>query len=714
MDLVQLKDVELFKSLPDSTLSELSLKCQTVILQPGETLFKDGDPGHSMYAVLDGHLTIFKEDQEIAQINNGQVFGEMAIIESKNRSATVQAAEQTTLMEITKPQFDLLLASNEQFLFSLLTTLSDRSRGNISDLAMGYKKKEAQERISVHLLRILDDSPNEIYIIDSSDHRFVRGNSLALNNLGYDKDEIAKCTIFDVIKNLTPDTFDKLSRPLLNNGNSFATFQGLHRRKNGTEYNSEIRLKLLQKDTSPLYVAMAVDKTERLLMEERLETLAYFDPVTNLPNIALAKDRLRVSISQADRREKLIAVVIVSIVNYKSISHSLNPHMGELLLKDIGKRLEVCLRKEDTVARMEGEDFLLILSGASHQRFITLMAQKILQSLEPMFTIDNHDINIRTTMGISLYPHDGKDPHSLVKNAQAALWSAREKDKHPFQYYNPAFLFQSAKKVDMEADLRKALEREEFELHFQPKFDLATGKLAGMESLIRWCHPEKGWVPTLEFILAAEENRLIIPIGEWVLQTACRQIKQWLSMGLDPINVSVNLSGHQFNQDDLVQKVEKQVVQTGIDPKFLELELTETVLMENSNSAISRLNALSEFGLRLSIDDFGTGYSSLKYLKDMPIDTLKIDQTFVHEYQLKTNSAIIQAVVSLARNLELQTIAEGVETESQLAFLKETGCDLAQGIMLSPVLSPDNMTQLLQKSCSSPESDEIHQHSPDL
>lgn len=320
MNLVQLKDVELFKSLPDSTLSELSLKCQTVILQPGETLFKDGDPGHSMYAVLDGHLTIFKEDQEIAQINNGQVFGEMAIIESKNRSATVQAAEQTTLMEITKPQFDLLLASNEQFLFSLLTTLSDRSRGNISDLAMGYKKKEAQERISVHLLRILDDSPNEIYIIDSSDHRFVRGNSLALNNLGYDKDEIAKCTIFDVIKNLTPDTFDKLSRPLLNNGNSFATFQGLHRRKNGTEYNSEIRLKLLQKDTSPLYVAMAVDKTERLLMEERLETLAYFDPVTNLPNIALAKDRLRVSISQADRREKLIAVVIVSIVNYKSIS----------------------------------------------------------------------------------------------------------------------------------------------------------------------------------------------------------------------------------------------------------------------------------------------------------------------------------------------------------------------------------------------------------
>ncbi len=705
MDLIQLKDVELFKSLPDSILNELSEQCQTVVLQPGETLFNDGDPGHHMYVTLGGHLTIFKEKQEISQISSGQVFGEMAIIESKNRSATVQAATQTTLMEITKPQFDSLLASNDQFLLSLLTTLSNRSRGNISDLAMGYKKKDAQEKISVHLLRILDDSPNEIYIIDSSDHHFVRGNSLALNNLGYQKDEFTKRTLFDVIKNMTPDIFNNLSRPLQNNGNSFATFQGIHQRKNGTQYNSEIRFKLLQKDTNPLYVAMAVDKTERLLMEERLETLAYFDPITSLPNLALAKDRLGVAISQADRHEKLIAVIIVSIINYKSISHSLNPHVGELLLKDIGKRLEVCLRKEDTVARLEGEDFLLILSGASHQRFITLMAQKIAQTLEPMFTINNQDISIRSTMGISLYPHDGKDPHSLVKNAQAALWSAREKEKHSFQYYNPKFLFQSAKKVDMETDLRKALEREEFELHYQPKFNLETGELAGMESLIRWCHPEKGWVPTLEFIQAAEENRLIIPIGEWVLLTACQQIKQWQSMGLDPLNVAVNLSGHQFNQDNFAQKVEKQVVGFGLDPTLLELELTETILMENSKDAISRLRTLNDFGLRLSIDDFGTGFSSLKYLKDMPIHSLKIDQTFVHEHQLKTNSAIIQAVVSLAHNLELQTIAEGVETENQLAFLRETGCDLAQGIMLSPVLSPDDMTRFLQTGSSSTESD---------
>ena len=705
MNLVQLKDVELFKTLPVSTLTELSEQCEIITLQPEETLFEEGDPGNHMYVVLGGTLTIFKDGQEISKINSGQIFGEMAIIESKNRSATVQATDQTTLMEITKPQFDTLLASNGQFLISLLTTLSDRSRGHLSDLAMGYKKKEAQEKISIHLLRVLDDSPNEIYIIDALNHQFVRGNPLALNNLGYSKDEFTKHSIFDIIKNLTPDIFNNLSRPLQNNGNSYVTFQGIHQRKNGTQYNSEIRFKYLQKDSNPLYIAMATDKTERLLMEERLETLAYFDPVTNLPNIALAKDRLRVAISQADRSEKLIAVVIVSIVNFKSISHSLDPHIGELLLKDIGKRLEVCLRKEDTVARLDGEDFLLILSGASHQRFITLMAQKILQALEPMFTINNQDVSIRSTMGISLYPYDGTDPHSLVKNAQAALWTAKEKDKHSFQYYNPTFLFQSAKKVDMETDLRKALEREEFELHYQPKFNLATGQLAGMESLIRWCHPEKGWVPTMEFIIAAEENRLIIPIGEWVLQTACQQIKKWQSMGLNPINVAVNLSGHQFNQNKFEQKVEKQVVQSGIDPGLLELELTETILMENSDKAISRLKTLNDFGLRLSIDDFGTGFSSLKYLKDMPIHNLKIDQTFVHEHQLKANSAIIQAVVSLAHNLELQTIAEGVETEDQLAFLKATGCDLGQGIMLSPVLSPDNMTQFLQTGPPLPESD---------
>ena len=360
MNLVQLKDVDLFKPLPDSTLTELSEQCQTVVLQSGDTLFKEGDVGNHMYVVLCGHLTIFKENQEIATIDSGQVFGEMSIIESKNRSATVRATDQTTLMEITKPQFHSLLASDEQFLLCLLTTLSDRSRGNISDLAMGYKKKEAQEKISVHLLRILDDSPNEIYIIDSSDHRFVRGNSLALNNLGYNRNEITKRTIFDIIKNLTPDIFNNLSRPLHNNGNSFVTFQGIHQRKNSTQYNSEIRFKLLQKDTNPLYIAIAVDKTEKLLMEERLETLAYFDPITNLPNMALAKDRLHVAITQADRSEKLIAVIIVSIINFKSISHSRDIHMGELLLKDIGKRLEGCLRKEDTVARLEGEDFLLI------------------------------------------------------------------------------------------------------------------------------------------------------------------------------------------------------------------------------------------------------------------------------------------------------------------------------------------------------------------
>lgn len=705
MELVQLREVELFNFLPESILDELSEQCQSVVLQPGEILFQDGDPGHHMYVVLGGELVVLKHDQQISQINCGEIFGEMAIIESKNRSATVQAQTESLLLEITKPQFHSLLASNDKFLLTLLSTLSERSRGNIHDLAMGYRKKDAQEKVSVHLLRILDDSPNEIYIIDSSDYHFVRANPLALNNLGLNKDEISQRTLFDVIKNLTPEIFNNLSRSLRNSEESFVTFEGIHQRKDGTQYNSEIRFKLLQQDKHPLYVAMAVDKTKQLLMEERIETLAYFDPVTGLPNMALAKDRLSMAISQADRQEKLIAVVIVSMDNYKTVSHSLDPDMGDLLLKDIGKRLEACLRKEDTVARLEGDDFLLILSGASHQRFITLMAQKILQTLKPLFAVGSQEVSIRTSMGIALYPHDGNDPHSLVKNAQAALWSAKDKAKHSFQYYNPTFLFQSAKKVDMETDLRKALEREEFELHFQPKFDLATGKMAGMESLIRWCHPEKGWIPTLEFIIAAEENRLIIPIGEWVLKTACEQISQWLAMGLDPINVAINLSGHQFNEKDLVKKVESQVVQSNIDPRILELELTETILMENSNSAISRLKMLNELGLKLSIDDFGTGFSSLKYLKDMPIHCLKIDQTFVHDHHLKANKAIIQAVISLAHNLELKTVAEGVETESQLAFLKETGCDLGQGIMLSPVLSLEDMTRFLQAGPPSLESD---------
>lgn len=705
MELVQLKDVELFKSLPETALSELSEQCRSLVLQPGEVLFKDGDPGQIMYVVLSGRLTVLKGKRVISHILCGQVFGEMAIIESKNRSATVKADTETVLKEITKSQFDSLLASDDRFLLALLSTLSNRSRGNTRDLAMGYHKKEDREKISSHLFPILDDSPNEIYFIDPATYKFERVNPVALNNLGFQEDEITDRTVFDVIQNLTPDIFNNLSQPLKNDLQSFVVFDGIHRRKDGSQYNSEIRFKLLEKDSTPIYVAMAVDKTEQLLVKERLESLVNFDPVTGLPNLALAKDRLGMAISQAKRQEKLIAVISVNMNNFKVINHSISSHMGETLIKDIGKRLEGCLRKEDTVARLEGEDFLLILSGASHQRFITLMAQKILQTMEPLFAVDKQEISIRTTMGIALYPHDGKDPNTLIKNAQAALWTAREKSKHTFQYYNPSFLFQSAKKVDMETDLRKALERDEFELHFQPKFNLATGEFAGMESLIRWCHPEKGWMPTLEFIIAAEENRLIFPIGEWVLETACEQIKQWQEMGLDPIHVAINLSGHQFNQDNLVQIVERQVIQSGIDPRYLELELTETALMKNSSRAIARMKTLNELGLKLSIDDFGTGFSSLKYLKDMPIDSLKIDQTFVHEHQSKTNRAIIQAVVSLAQNLELKTIAEGVETEEQLAFLKQSGCDLGQGILLSPVLSLEDMTRFLQTGPNFPESD---------
>ncbi len=439
-------------------------------------------------------------------------------------------------------------------------------------------------------------------------------------------------------------------------------------------------------------------------MEERLESLAYFDPATGLPNQALAQDRLGVAITQADRQEKMVAVVVVHLDNYNTISHSLSPQMGELLLRHVGQRLEECLRKEDTVARLTGENFLLILGGASHQRFITLMAQKILQILEPPFSVARRDVLLNSTLGIALYPHDGKDPLSLIENAQTAWRTAKEKSRQMFQYYNPAFLFQSAKKIDMEADLRRALDQEKFDLHFQPKFNLATGRFNGMESLIRWHHPDKGLISTQEFIAAAEESQMIIPIGQWVLETACEQIKQWLDSGLNPIQVAVNLSHHQFSQRNLAHQVEHLLNQLGVDPKFLELELTEAALMRNPDIAISRLKDLGEMGLELSVDDFGTGFSSLKALKDMPIHSLKIDQTFVHQHQSRNHRAIIQAIISLAQNLELKTIAEGVETENQCSFLKESGCDLAQGILLSPVLSLEDMTRFLQTSPAAQES----------
>ena len=691
MKSAQLKKVDLLKNLPEATLKTLADTCKWVTIGPKEILFNDGDPGDKMFAVLEGELAVVKDNEKIAHILPGEVFGEMALIESKNRAARVQCITPCKLLEITKTQFYSILATDDNFLLALLQTLSERSRGNIRDLALGHRKKKAQEKISEDLHRILDESPNEIYILDTPNHSLVRINSMAKINLGYAPEEIARMNYFDVIQNLDHDQLEQMLKPLHEGKRTSVTHQGIHKRKNGAEYKTDIRIQLLKMEDKAFYVLMVQDKTENQLMQETIKTLANYDSLTGLPNLNLAKDRLSMAIFQAKRYHRKIAILIINIDNFKTIDHSLGANGGELLLMEIGKRLSACLRDEDTVARLAGEEFLLILPGSRNEQNTTVLAPKVFKALEPLFTVDNKEINISTTIGISLFPDDGKDPNTLIKNADAALFRAKQAGSNNFEYYNPAFLDLATLQMNIESGLRKALEQEEFFLHYQPKIECQTEKLIGLEALIRWKHPEKGWIPPGDFIPIAEENRFILQIGEWVIKTACAQLSFWKSKNMNFGSVAVNISGHQFNQSNLVQFIGDTLDKYSISPDCLELEFTETILMEHSDEAISKLKDLKELGVKLSIDDFGTGYSSLTYLKNMPVDHLKIDQSFVKDLHEEANQAIIHTIISLAKSLKMKTIAEGVETEKARDFLTSLGCNIMQGYLFSPALPHDEL-----------------------
>lgn len=686
MNSAQLKKVELLKNLPEATLETLANICQWVTIGPKEILFNDGDPGDKMFAVLEGELAVIKDGEKIAQIHPGEVFGEMALIESKNRAARVQCITSCRLLEITKTQFYSLLAKDDKFLLALLQTLSERSRGNIRDLALGHRKKKAQEKISEHLHRILDESPNEIYILESPNHSLVRINAMARINLGYAPEEIARMNYFDVIQNLDHEHFEQILKPLHEGKKTSVTHQGIHKRKNGAEYKTNTRIQLLEMEDKTFYVLMVQDKTENQLMQETIKTLANYNSLTGLPNLNLAKDRLGMAIFQAKRYHRKIAVLIINIDNFKTINHSLGSNGGELLLREIGERLSACLRDEDTIAHLEGEEFLLILPGTHHQQSTTVLPPKVLKALEPLFTVGAKEINVSTTIGISIYPEDGQDPNTLIKNADAAMFRAKQAGSNNFEFYNPAFLDLATRQMSIESDLRKALDQEEFFLYYQPKIECQTENLVGLEALIRWKHPDKGWIPPCDFIPIAEENRFILRIGEWVIKTACAQLSFWKANNLNVGSVAVNISGHQFNQSNLVQIISDTLERYSVSPDCLELEFTETILMEHSSEAILKLKALKELGVKLSIDDFGTGYSSLTYLKNMPVDHLKIDQSFVKDLDQEANQAIVQTIISLAHSLKMKTIAEGVETVEAKDFLTSLGCNIMQGYLFSPAL----------------------------
>jgi diguanylate cyclase (GGDEF)-like protein/PAS domain S-box-containing protein len=430
--------------------------------------------------------------------------------------------------------------------------------------------------------------------------------------------------------------------------------------------------------------------------EERLQHLVHYDPLTQLPNRVLFLDRLEQALARATWHKRPTAVLHLDLDRFKVINDTVGHPIGDRVLKVIAERLNAAVRKGDTVARLGGDEFVVALADLAEVHDVPRVAEKLIAALHPPVVIDGREYFVTASIGVSLHPWDGDDAETLLRNADVAMYRAKEKGKNNFQFYSPAMNAEAPRRLAIETDLRRALERREFLLHYQPKVDLATGRVAGMEALLRWQHPKQGLISPLDFIPLLEETGLIVPVGEWVLRSACAQNRSWQEAGLAPLRVAVNLSARQFKQPGLVEMVGEVLAEVGLDPGLLELELTESILLEHTEESLATLRRFHDMGIHLALDDFGTGYSSLSYLKRFPIDSLKIDRSFIHDVTTNPDDATIaRTVIAMAHNLRMTAVAEGVETREQLEFLRSHECDQMQGYYFSRPLAAEAFAQLL-------------------
>ncbi len=465
---------------------------------------------------------------------------------------------------------------------------------------------------------------------------------------------------------------------------------------------------LLGEDGRPLQAFGAIqDITENKAAEQRIHQLAYFDRLTQLPNRQRFLDNLSVALEHASRTGRMVGVLSLDLDQFKRINDTLGHGVGDRLLVTVAQRLRESVRGRDpitrllpgedsTLARLGGDEFCVLLGDMNSFQDAAKVARRILDVVQRPLEVDGHELFTTTSIGVALYPMDGQDADTLIKNADAAMYFAKSQGRNNYRFYGKEMNSRALERLALESKLRRALDRNEFELHYQPKLDLRTGTVAGVEALIRWHQPEIGMIPPMDFIPLAEDSGLIVAIGEWVLMQAASQAQQWSAMGLPPMHVAVNIASPHFQQPGFVDFVARVLRDTGLAPERLELEVTESMLMDDRATTLDTLKRLKAMGLRLSIDDFGTGYSSLAYLKQFPVDTLKVDRSFVKDMpDAGDDAAIASAIIAMAHSLRLEVVAEGVETEAQLAFLRERGCEYVQGFLISRPVPADQIIRLL-------------------
>ncbi len=529
--------------------------------------------------------------------------------------------------------------------------------------------------------------------------RILDCNDSFARMFGYDsREEVLGQPAWDFYRN-SEDRDAAVTR--LRERHSLSNYESCQRRRDGTlvwvlENGSVIE----GVDGKPAMIeGTVIDITERKRAEEQVKHLAFHDALTGLPNRLLFQDRLRMAVLNAQRSEDRLATLFLDLDRFKVINDSLGHSIGDELLRRVAERLGSCVREGDTVARLGGDEFTVLVPGMADDEQAAKIARKILGVLRLPFVIDGRELFLTTSIGVAIYPTDGENAETLVRNADTAMYRAKEQGRDNFQLYTAAMNSRALERLSLESRLRQAIQHEELVLQYQPLVDLDTNQIRAAEALIRWEHPEMGLLAPGEFIPLAEISGLIVPIGEWVLRAACAQVREWQRLGYPQLSVAVNLSARQFQQADLVSQVTAALEAAGLAPEFLDLEITESNAMQNAEISISTLWDLKNLGVQLSMDDFGTGYSSLNYLKRFPIDRLKIDQSFVRDVTTDPDdAAIASAIIAMAHSLELTVVAEGVETEPQLAFLRAQHCDEMQGYLVSRPVPAERFVELLQQN----------------
>jgi diguanylate cyclase (GGDEF)-like protein/PAS domain S-box-containing protein len=584
-----------------------------------------------------------------------------------------------------------------------LTALHDET-GNVRGFSE-ITRDLSESKESAKYRGLLEAAPDAMVVVNQNGE-IVLLNLQAEKQFGYAPDELVGQKVTSIVPNGFAERLiaDGLRSKAEASAQQIGTSVELSgRRKNGSEFPIELMLSPLESIEGILVTAAIRDMSARKeseayrVLAAQMAHSAQHDILTGLPNRMLLSDRIAQAIVVSKRHGTKVAVLFLDLDGFKHVNDSLGHSIGDKLLQSVAKCLGNCVRTSDTVSRLGGDEFVVLLSEVQQAEDVAISARRILAAVAAVHLVDTYNLNITTSIGMSVYPDDGGDAETLIKNADTAMYQAKENGRQSYQFFEPAMNVRAVERQFIEEGLRRALERYEFALHYQPKINLKTGQITGAEALIRWTHPTRGPISPAKFIPIAEECGLILPIGAWVLREACNQVGAWADAGLPAITMAVNVSVKEFRDQEFLERVFAILSETGMDPRNLELELSESALMKRVESTATILQNLRARGVKVAIDDFGTGYSSLSYLRDFPVDALKIDQSFVRQISTASDdTTIVKAVIGMARSLKLRVIAEGVETREEVAFLRAYRCEEAQGYFFSPPVLPQQFAKLLK------------------